>query len=130
MTLRSVHTCTQCDLTIQDGEGYICVSERDAIQYLADLKTAEREALAKGGDGFSYALSDFQPASKAAKWRAYHGGCDPRPDAADYWIAVERARTAEQLLDWTLHLTGKTWFDGTDWDRYVRRTLPAGALNA
>jgi hypothetical protein len=57
-----------------------------------------------------------------ASWRVHHRKCDPRPNAASYWIAVEEARTHARLLELTAHLMeSKDWLRHTDWDRLILR---------
>ena len=50
----------------------------------------------------------------SAAWGIYHRGCDPDP-VGGYWIAVERLRTPERLVEFDRHLQEKRWIHDTDW---------------
>ena len=52
-------------------------------------------------------------------WLWSHAAC--LPDTNDYDIAAERFNTVGKVLDWTLHLMTKTWFDPIPWADAVRR---------
>lgn len=54
-----------------------------------------------------------------AKWRVFHRGCDPDPDAGSYWFDVERCRTEAHLLHWTAHVMRKPWCRSTDWHHFI-----------
>jgi hypothetical protein len=49
-----------------------------------------------------------------------HRGCDPNPDGEEYWIAVERIRTATDVIWWSAHLLGKNWIEHTNWGDVLR----------
>jgi hypothetical protein len=40
-----------------------------------------------------------------------------------YWIATSRVASVEDALAWTLHLHGKDWVVGTNWDDLMRRVV-------
>jgi hypothetical protein len=48
-------------------------------------------------------------------WRAMHRDCDPDPELATYWWAIERLRTEQDLIDAADHMRGKRWWDEGEW---------------
>jgi hypothetical protein len=62
-----------------------------------------------------YPLSELHDYPAPVRWRVLHGVCDPEPDGADYWIDVERLRTAGDVLARSAHLLRKTWIQDTTW---------------
>lgn len=84
--------CCRCRSPIADGEGYIEVSQAAVRDFKAGRRT------------------------DVVGWNAWHRRCDPDPEGPQYWIAVERIRTDEQLDRWDAHLGEKGWVeDCTNW---------------
>ena len=55
----------------------------------------------------AYSLAALHDHPAPVRWRVLHDSCDPEPESSDYWIAVERIRTAGDVIRWTSHLLGK-----------------------
>jgi hypothetical protein len=50
--------------------------------------------------------------------------CPTCADKGTYCIDYDRIQTVEQALDWTLHLSGKTWFPSTNWREVMYGLFP------
>lgn len=104
--------CYECDRPIADGEGYVHIDY--AMLDLAKRKWAELLELDP-----QLASQTFQ----AVHWFTHHSKCDPNPDHLCWWKDVGALRTSEQLLSTTVHLSGKRWFDLSDWPGLLRETV-------
>ncbi len=93
--------CDECGQPIADGAGGLGVDVAASIERGRPSERADR-------------------AATPVEWVAVHLECNSG-GTPGYWIAVDRLRTATQLLDWSAHLAGKRWASGTDWWRVVRR---------
>ena len=102
--------CDECGEPIADDGGWLTVDVRAAIARSRKLDDFRPSAAT---------LDDIVTLGQAAPWSALHAACDPG-DMGGYWIAIDRLRTAAQILDWSAHLAGKRWASGTDWWRVVR----------
>ncbi len=112
--------CRGCQGPVADGDGYLHVS----YKAIHEAETARRDWYARHGDANGMVTltgPDLFSFPDQAPWVAHHSHCDPEPEAGDYFIDVERARTAEQLLSWTAHLMGKDWLSATDWQDVLER---------
>lgn len=119
--------CAVCNEPIADKAGYVHVSNRDVNTHeeWRQQYEAERREL---GSWVPIDLKALFEAPDRAKWVAHHRGCDPDPHSSDYWFGVERARTAVQLLDWSLHLSEKCWLEDTDWTSFIGAALAANHM--
>jgi len=61
--------------------------------------------------------------SESVPWRVFHNKCGPEHDGNQYGFPVEQCQTETDLIDWMLHLNGKTWTEFTDWDNFVRKAV-------
>lgn len=120
-----VWLCAVCGEPVDDEDGWLSVD----IAYRNEVEDAwhefeerERESKSAGMD-----LGALLSLPEDAPWLAYHRRCDPNPEAASYWIAIERLRTHAQLLEFTAHLMGKRWLRYTNWDHLIRRMAGVGA---
>lgn len=53
-------------------------------------------------------------------WVTHCEGCEDRlPNTCGYCIQVSQLRTYKDLVRWTGHLMGKTWFAATDWNHML-----------
>ncbi len=110
--------CDRCDEPVADGEGAIFVWDQDVnarkVAYEEWVKTQPR--------GWRVNISSCP---SLAAWQTLHHDCDFY-GRSSYWFDVARARTLEQVLDWTLHLAAKGWvIEHTDWIQFVRRHVPS-----
>jgi hypothetical protein len=87
----------------------------------AEAANAELERRCTTSFGVVYSGADLL-AFRSVDWQPLCGPC--ADDRATYFIDYDRIRTVEQALDWTLHLSGKTWFGITDWEDVVRDLFP------
>lgn len=115
--MKLVWRCDLCDMPIEDGDGYATVS-------YAELRAHDRDEAAweRRHDGkVVFTLAEFLEGPDPVYWQVLHRECDPSPDSSGYWIAVERMRSSEQLLDWCAHLLDKSWIQQTTWPELIRR---------
>lgn len=91
---KATWVCDACDKWVRDGDGYIHISYDEIYRAVADQR----------------------------RWQAdhHHRSCDPDISGNDYHFDVARARTVDDLLDWTLHLSEKAWLVETDWIKFLR----------
>lgn len=105
--------CEVCGGQIWGASGYIFVD------WVAALRRHEGRTAGENG-GFVELLDPIP-------WHVTHRRCDPNPAHDDYWWSIDRCQTLADVLDWWLHLSGKTWLGETDWERFIRRhVLPQG----
>lgn len=116
-----VWPCRVCGDPIADGTGYLHVPADEL--HAADERRRRIEE-AKQGDPF-WTVEELREREATAPWLAHHRDCDPNPGAGDYWIPVERVRTARDVLARTAHLLGKEWLPATDWPRILRHAARA-----
>ena len=64
-------------------------------------------------------LRDLARQELCREWLWSHGRCRPRRNL--YWIEAEQFDTLDKVLDWTLHLAEKNWYQATNWQGTVRR---------
>lgn len=103
----AVWRCDCCAESIDDGTGYLCAE-------YTSLRASQDQVLAHRAD--RQRDTEFCPANLTlAPWRAVHFECDPDLPDASYAIEIHRIRNSRQALWWTLHLSGKGWFESTDW---------------
>ena len=107
-------TCEVCDQPIADDAGYVTASY-SAINAYRDAERAWEEEHPKTGRFRIVPLTDYVSYPSRVRWSVLHQGCDPNPDSTDYWIGVERIRTAADVLGWSAHLLEKKWLSITTW---------------
>jgi hypothetical protein len=129
--LRAV--CFTCREDIPDRGGVIHVRHRDVHEVeQAQAAAATRRAAkvaAEGRTGFAAETYDWEDlmdeySAGSAAWQVHCNDCNAHK-ADDctgcYWIAVERCRTWSQLVEWTVHLSEKTWvLEATNWMGFIR----------
>ncbi len=124
-------TCEKCGRPIADGAGYLTLNEADAARFPEKLVAWQAQAIANNppllGVHGVIGGADLLDYPDPVHWEVLHAACDPNPDRGDYWIAVERIRTAASVLRWTAHLWDKDWLMHTDWDALLQRA--AGQLD-
>lgn len=119
-----VWTCDVCRGPVVDETGYVTVDydeihecRRREQEWEAEL---ERRRAEQGTRFLALSLAEI-PENPRPRWRVLHHACDPKPESCDYWIAVERIRTAGDVIAWTAHLLEKDWLPLTSWDDLLRR---------
>jgi hypothetical protein len=118
--LHFVWTCHGCKTAVGDGDGYLevdWIAASDAVYATRRLR-AEYEARANGGL-VVLTMTDLERYPEDLPWLVWHRRCDSEPEGGGYWIAVERARTVGQILDWSAHLEEKNWQAHTNWHRFI-----------
>lgn len=112
--------CCKCGEPIANKQGYVEVLAADlrkaqmAQMEEERIRVQERASFPR----FKTGREILSEPDTRAHWRAIHRDCDPG-DAEGYWFGVERCRTVESLLSWTLHLLGKGWYEATDWTQFA-----------
>lgn len=117
---RLVWHCDVCGGPIADDDGYVTVHYSEINAHRAAAAAWDRKHNPPGRLNVHHVGSLLEYPQPV---RCLHSQCDPRPDSDDdYWISIERVRTAEQLLDLTAHLLEtKNWLDTTTWSSILRR---------
>lgn len=113
-----VWRCDVCDHPIDDGDGYITVSYPDIFRYQRDVdawKAAHPQKLIR--------LSEYDTYPEPAKWHVLHRDCDGDIDRYDYWWAIERFRTHQDVIARTAHISTKKWLQHTDWREILYRSI-------
>lgn len=105
--------CGVCDKAITGDSGYLTISYNDIQAHADTIRAANKSDSVIAG---FVDLNILLAGPGAAKWRAYHRACDPRPTSTDYWISDEEFATWRDILETTAHLLGKTWLEHTNWD--------------
>lgn len=62
-------------------------------------------------------LETLKAGPEVPQWMTHCGRCEP--NTCGYCIEVSQLRTYKDLVRWTAHLMGKTWFAVTDWDHML-----------
>ena len=113
-------TCETCKQLIRSGEGFIEIINKSV-------------ALGEVGIYPQEPSDDSSLGKRPNNGIIVHhrGVCDPHPENDGYWLAVERAETPEQWLNWVEHLFEKTWMSREDMERLVafwrsNRGMPPG----
>lgn len=107
-----IHTCETCGFPIANGTGFVRVS-------FADIRQAQREQRESSpvvAVGMTELLARTVP-----EWHTQHRNCDPLCGDDSYCIDVERLRTWEHLVWWFCHLSGKGWYQLTNWPEIAER---------
>lgn len=116
--------CSTCKEPIEDGHGVVECDWDAAHQLMDDRKRERAENRARNGGYLVYGGPDnpwqFDLMDADIPWRGYHYDCDPNPEKATYWFAVERCRSLADLFDWIGHLGEKEWVDHTNWTDCIR----------
>lgn len=86
---------------------------------VAKYQAAEAARKAQpAGDEPDDALSALEPLT----WVTHCEGCeDGLSNTCGYCIQVSQLRTYKDLVRWTGHLMGKTWFAATDWNHMLEK---------
>jgi Bifunctional DNA primase/polymerase, N-terminal len=101
--------CDVCGKPIADG--YVTVSYAELAEYRQALQAwEERIAAAYPGPWRGYPATELLDLPDRVRWRVLHRRCDPEPDSPDYWVAVERIRTAGDVLCWSATCWGRVGF--------------------
>ena len=112
---RLVWRCERCGKPIGDGAGYVAMSFAELHAYKRALEAwNERVDRDYPGAFRCYPVSELLDYPEPVRWHVLHGLCDPEPDSPDYWIGVERIRTAAAVISWSSHLIRKNWIHETD----------------
>ena len=109
-----VAVCDVCLSEIPDGSG---VLEVDTGAAEASVR---RWRARVGADPLAVLHLDRR--ARVVAWRVRHHDCGHAPRVG-LQIAVERVRSWPALLDWSVHLSDKSWLSGTDWHDLVSRAL-------
>jgi hypothetical protein len=103
-TRQLIWMCEACHRPIASGEGYVWVSWKEVHD--AELAIKEWNATI---DGPFLTAVDLHNIPHGARWHVHHAKCDPDPNSADYWSAVERLDTWEEIFDFLAHILEKDW---------------------
>lgn len=108
--------CEECHGPVADGEGFLHIRHRDIHEAEQSRLRWEDE-----NNGPVIETAAWLRYPGPARWLVHHDDCNPEPEASNYCIDVNRARTAAQMLSWTAHLMGKSWLRATDWRDLLER---------
>lgn len=117
--------CDTCHALIpnREGAGWLILTGPEKAKAMdADSQWDEfdyeqrKKSEAEGRPGFIvYSLADA-PRPEGGRWAVVCQRHAPDERLGDYAVGVERIATVTQMLRWTLHLTGKRWYEHTDWE--------------
>lgn len=72
---------------------------------------------------------DLRERNPLPRWEVHHEECDPAKDRDDYWMAIERVRTPQTLLGWTLHFVEtKDFADTSNWTDFMRKIMSQNGI--
>jgi hypothetical protein len=103
-----------CDTCHADtgGRGAILIDYADIREAESARKTwHDRQASA---DYMRWDAADALAPPRLAMWRVECHSCAGACESS-YWVDLEQARTVADLDRWTEHLSGKTWFNASNW---------------
>jgi hypothetical protein len=103
-----VWTCDTCHEPTH-GLGAISITYDD-IHRADDVR--------KAPDFANLSPADVLAQPNLGRWKVECDTCAGECIGA-YWIDLRRARTDDDLAEWTQHLNRKTWFAGTNWDAFI-----------
>lgn len=107
--------CDACGRWVKPAEGSVLVDHSLIYDHQLDLANWE-----KRNPGPEYTAAQLLARPTPVSWQVLHHKCT-RDDVNSYSIGVGQIRTAEEVLDFTLHLMGKAWLVHTDWEGFVRK---------
>lgn len=117
--------CFVCGEIISPDRYEFATIEITSKNYCDWLECKERRALVSSAGGIQVlsglSLMDFVE----LKWVASHNKCSGDDD--HYYIPLSEFTCVDDLLTWTAHLMGKSWFADSDWDKYLRAAVGKSA---
>lgn len=108
--------CQVCDKVVGPSGAYLYVRTHDAQEAEEAIEEWHRQH-----PGPAYRMTEFFDFPSRAPWRVVHDQCEPEPEAAIYDIDIAQFQTYRDVLKWTAHLMGKTWFRFTNWESVIGR---------
>lgn len=110
-----VWSCDECGLPVEPADGYLHVSMKATLQH-GRAEEDFRKICMQQGTWTSYSMADYMDlVPDPAPWLAHHSRCDPEPDSADHWIAIDQIDSYRKLLARAIHLGQKRWINDTNW---------------
>lgn len=111
-------TCGSCRKPIDDGTGFLQVSEVDAINHMESRAAWDEKYPNKG-----HSVAEILELPDKALWESFHAECDPRDEAEaqTYSIDVARVRSTRQFLVQVSDLMSKTWVQHTELGLLLRQ---------
>lgn len=111
-------TCDGCRRSVtRDGGAYVSYS--DIHRYEDEYRAWDKASAEVFGPLVIRRTWVGMPSE--VRWHVYHWACDPAPDATDYALDIEHLDTWQGIVETMVHLTGKAWFDWTDWGALMAR---------
>jgi len=109
----------QCGGIVSGATGQLSLDTRLAADRLrgVELWRAEHRSSPDLPEIMSHSALVSMPVP--AEWCWSHDDCAPARN--DYEIEASRLDDVGKVLDWTLHLMTKNWFDAIAWEHAVRR---------
>ena len=102
----------------------ICSKDVTTQEGVIDIDTQEVDDIEPAWDAWKkthpdvVSLEELLNAPGSVKWQWGHLNC---VTGDMYQITADRIDTLGKALDWTLHMTEKTWLMHTDWNSLMRR---------
>jgi hypothetical protein len=117
-----VWRCDVCGEPVADGAGYLTMHYGELHERDRAVKAWEERIASKyPGPRRAYPMSELVDYPERVRWHVLHSACDPRPDSGDdYWIGIERIRSASDVIRWSSHLLEKRWIQETSWNDLLR----------
>lgn len=108
--------CDVCGKQVQLKDGILSISFRE----VREVQEAH-ERFKRDHTNPVFHVSDLLTLPERVHWKWHHSKCNGQ---SSYWIDACRFDTVEKVLQWTIHLMDKTWFQLTDWREVIHRFYP------
>jgi hypothetical protein len=114
--------CDHCNKIASEGWVWLRGAEMNKA-YDALLASDELDKKSNG----VYSMADLMNLPEGGEWSITCSKCykEDMERMNDYDISIDRISTVHDVLDWTLHLMKKNWFEYTNWEELVRGAIPA-----
>lgn len=115
MTINLIATCQKCGTRLGAGVGgilHVDISEVNRVE------AAHREYERTHPRSRPIDALALMSLPDDARWRIECGNCTPADEG--YAIEIERCMTWPDLVEWTAHLSEKTWLRYTNWFNFIR----------
>lgn len=115
MTIALIATCQGCGKSLGSGVGgalHVDIGEVNRVE-AAHIEHEKAHPRSQGID-----VAALMSLPDDARWRIECGDCAPA--VGGYAIEIERCMTWPDLVEWTAHLSEKTWIQYTNWFAFIR----------
>jgi hypothetical protein len=111
--------CDACGDAVHPDEGLLSLDTQLARKRFRGQQLWEEEYHVDSSEPQPTSLRMLMSMPDSPDWWWGHDRCSPPEN--DYEVEADRFDDIGKVLDWTLHLMHKNWFDAVSWERAVRR---------